>query len=165
MPNAVPKSAPQPAPNSLAKVPPPDLFQCSRYFVYRGRVLQCDSNLNRDGENLRPILQDTPAAIAELDTYQSNRRNLQKAAYTGTLGLAVVIGSSLITTLFSDVDTDSGKRLNSYLRVGGGLLTIGSGIYGLAVLRTNERHLENAVHLHNQAQPDNPIQLKFTAEF
>src|SRR5690348_8101983 len=69
------------APPVLSKKLPVEEFSCTRMVRYRGQTINCDSNLRWDGENLRPIFEDNPAAINELNAYQSNRRSLNNLAY------------------------------------------------------------------------------------
>src|SRR5690348_3928332 len=55
------------APPALTQKIPGYSPHCERYFEYRGKWLECDSNVSRDGEALRSIMNDVPSAIAELD--------------------------------------------------------------------------------------------------
>jgi hypothetical protein len=163
---AAPADIPQApsAPPVLVQKIPLDPFRCQRKFVYQGKAYDCDTQVRRDGENLRPILKDVPEAVAELDTYQRGRRNLRYTAYTATLGLATALVGYI-----SNVATNEGRFRNgdlslpfgSYLMLGGVLATSGSFVYGFSVYRTNESHLTEAVSLFNQARPNTPIALEF----
>jgi hypothetical protein len=145
--------APEPsAPPSLFKKSAPESFRCQRMFVYDGKVYGCDSNVRPDGEGIRPLLSDVPAANAELNIYQTNRATLRNTAYVGSLGLALMISAAFL-------GKGHGKQA---LLLGGGSITAGSFIYGFTSARANERHLDEAVRLHNLAKPDKPIELQFS---
>jgi hypothetical protein len=155
-----------PPPQALGRptAPPPftpqkpiETFHCERKYTFQGRVLDCDSNLQRDGENLRPVIQEVPAAVAELDAYQRGRRSVQALAYTSTAGL-VVAGLSYFA--YRQFNTSVPVR---NLGLGIGLaLTAGSVLYGVSYLSANEERLGNAVRLYNQARPERPIELQFS---
>jgi hypothetical protein len=147
------EQAPAPsAPPSLFKKSAPESFRCQRMFVYDGKVYGCDSNVRPDGEGLRPLLSDVPAANGELNIYQRNRANLRNTAYAGSLGLLLMISASFL-------GKGHGKQA---LLLGGGSITAGSFIYGFTSARANEKHLDEAVRLHNLAKPDKPIELQFS---
>lgn len=153
------------APPSLSQQAPTDLFHCERKFVYQGKTLDCDSNIQRDGENLRPIIQDVPAAISELDAYQRNRRTLRKTAYVASLGVLAMIAGYFATHATGNGkfrNDDTSLRTLSYLVVGGAVLTAGSFIYGFTLYKTNESHLGNAINEFNQARPNTPIEIQFS---
>lgn len=141
--------------------PPIDSFICPRLYVYRGKTLNCDSALAWDGENLRPILSDTPEALAELDAYQARRRNVQSLRYVGGAGaLLALTGSILERTALRD---DPRRVVIRNIAVFGGLsIAAGSFAFSLALLRSNESRLGRAVQLHNQAKPKDPITLQFS---
>jgi hypothetical protein len=149
-------------PPSLNQKVPPDLFNCKRKFVYQGRTLDCDSELARDGENLRPIVQTVPEAESELNIYQRDRSRIQKLAYVGSVGLA----SALIgTVVFRRVEGLNTIALRNVTVLGGLGLVAGSTLLGLALLSTNESHLSRSVDLYNQARPSTPIQIQFSTGF
>jgi hypothetical protein len=155
------------APPSLTQQIPLEQFHCERRFVYQAKALDCDSNVQRDGENLRPILQDTPAAVAELDTYQHNRRTLRSAAYVASAGLLVALVGFFATrgdNNFRDFSPGGNGALRpaAYLMLGGAALAAGSFVYGFTVYKTNETHLGNAVSEFNKTHPGNPIELQFS---
>ncbi|MBC7691593.1 MAG: hypothetical protein H7222_07470 [Methylotenera sp.] len=151
------------APPSLSKVAPPDVFRCERQIIYKGEALNCDSNLHRDAENLRPILHEVPSAIAELDHYQKTRAHVQNAAYFGGAGLGLVVLSLIGRSTF--LSSDSGLRISRITTFSGALLTAGSLGYGLTTLQTNESHLTQAIRNFNQVHPENPIEIKFSTGF
>ena len=151
------------APPALAIRTPSDTFLCNRVFIVDGKPLPCDSQLQFDGENLRPILLGVPGAINELNTYQDNRRKVQSLAYVGSAGLLM----AALGYLFSRVHDDpSNPNLRIVVRniglIGGLTLVGGSFIYGFSTLRANEEHLGTAVKLYNEARPNRPIELQFT---
>lgn len=145
-----------------------DSFRCERRLLYQGKILTCDSNVQRDAERLRPIISDVPPALQELDTYQTNRQNVRTAAYVGSVGLLIALGGLLVSRSFTDSQnnlTDTGTKIRGYTLAGGLGLTGISFIYGLSILTTNESHLEHAVTNFNHVHPDNPIELQFTTGF
>ena len=165
------------APPSLTKKAPKDVFTCTRYFSYHGKILSCDSQLHRDGEGLRSVIQDVPPAVNELNTYQSTRRGLQTTAYVGSIGMflllqSLIAGGLISNLFFKETDangnksiSNAGQEFNRISRVGGAMIAVGSVTYGLTVLHRNEQHLDNAVHFYNDVHPDNPIELKVSAGF
>jgi hypothetical protein len=150
------------APPSLTQKAPTDPFRCQRQFVYQGRTLDCDSQVRRDAEKLRPILKDVPAAVSELDAYQQGRRALRYTAYTASIGLAVAIVASFFAKPFRN-PPEEGFTLKpaSYLVIGGALATVGSFVFGFSLYQSNESHLNEAVNQFNIARPDTPIALEF----
>src|SRR6476619_2703472 len=78
----IPKQPSTPPP--INQLIPTEHPHCERFFVYRGKKMECDSNVGRDADRLRPLMQDVPSAIAELDAYQENREKIKLAAYFGT---------------------------------------------------------------------------------
>gem|GEM_PF-597561 len=159
-------------PRQLSRTVPEGSYRCQRQYKYKGKLQGCDSYLHQDAERLRPILQDIPEAVAELDAYQENRRSIQKLAYVGTLGLGMYLLGGLIGDRFTARDpadtkkvyvTNTGqavKRLSKYLGLG---IAAGSIAYGFTVLHTNEKHLRKAVDVYNRARPDDPVELMFNA--
>ena len=153
------------APPALVIQQPKDPFQCERYFIYQGMRISCDSSIRQDAERLRPIIEDTPPAVSELDQYQANRRNIRTAAYVGTIGLAIMALGFVASRQWTqdNGELNSKGQLVRNLTFYGGLgLTFGTVVYGISILQTNEAHLGNAVKLHNDAHPDRPIELQFT---
>lgn len=147
------------APPPLARKAIPKVHTCQRQIVYRGQVLNCDSHLHWDGERLRPILQNVPEAISELDIYQKNRRKVQTLAYTSTLGL-ILIGAGIF--LGRNLASADRLAIRNVLAGTGAGITAGSVIYGFTLIRTNEEHLSNSVNIYNDKNPKDPIELKFT---
>jgi hypothetical protein len=145
------------APPSMSRSAPPQTFQCQRQFVYRGKLLECDSHTNRDAENLRPIISGTPAAVAELDAYQAGRHSVDSLGYVSTLGL-VVAGVAFAAFKSSDAR----PAIWRWTALAGAATAVGGVLYGFSFLSANEQRLGNAVQLHNQAHPDRPIELQFT---
>lgn len=168
---AAPVASPSPVPTrppTMGKKIPDSPFRCDRLIKYRGKTLPCDSHLKRDGENLRSILQDTPEALEKLDLYQKNRKKVAFAAYTGTAGIAIAVTNGLIAKLF--VPKDPGrdrerKKTETAIRWTGIGLSVGSVIYGLSYLKSNEENLNDAIIRFNDAHPDRPIEVLFKTEF
>ncbi len=155
------------APGLRPRKVPEDIFHCARYFSVGGKRLDCDSNVRRDAEKLRPILEPVPEAITALNTYQRNRRNLKTAAYVGTAGILVAAAGWLVArTLFSQPGTanptDTGILIRNLATLSGVSISAGSVVYGLTLTRTNERNLGRAVEIYNAAKPEMPIELLFT---
>jgi hypothetical protein len=144
----------------------PNIPHCERYFVYQGKSMECDSNSGQDADRFRSIMEDVPAALAELDIYQDNRQKMRIAAYTGTFGLlAMIAGFFVIGRPNPPFDPISGSpNIGGYFMIGGLGLVGSSFIYGLTVSRTNESHIGNAVEIFNAAHPDRPIELRFSTE-
>ena len=149
------------APPSLEQRIPPNLPHCERYFTYGGKRLECDSQLGRDAEMLRPIMRDVPDAIAELDAYARANNQILVAGYVASAGfLTAIIGGAAASPL---LDPGTGAlRTGGYLVFGGLALAANAIIYGLSLLKTNEAHIGNAVRIYNDVHPDKPIVLEFT---
>lgn len=139
--------------------------RCQRQYLYRGKLLDCDSQLQEDGEKLRPVLSQVPAAVLELNEYQRGRRHLEFAAYTGSLGLVVAVAGWLVSRQYQDpsgAPSSTGRKIRNVAALGGLSLTAGSLIYGVSFLKANERHLGRAVQFYNEARPQDRIELQFT---
>lgn len=153
------------APPSLVRKAPKSPFECEREFTYKGEVLECDSNVRKDGEGLRPIINSVPAAVRELDLYQGLRSRIGNTAYIGSVGIAILIAGWLISNQLKAPDgttiNDTGKFVSRISFYGGVGITAGAVAYGLSLNRSNEEHLQNAVSLYNQAHPKDPILLQF----
>jgi len=149
------------APPPLNQLKAPDFPHCERYFSFKGKKIECDSNLGKDGERLRPIMHDVPSALEELDQYQENRDKVRLAAYGGTAGLLTMgLGIAISRPPF---DPGSGEpRTGGYVLIGGLILAVNSLIYGLSVVKANENHLGKAVQYYNAAHPKSPIELHFS---
>jgi hypothetical protein len=150
------------APPALSHKAPPEVFSCQRFYVWKGRQLECDSQLARDGENLRPILSDVPAAEAELNSYQRTRRQVRILAYTSTFGLAMIVAGYFIA---QSVGGTQGVTVRNVVMGGGAALSAGSIFFGLGLLKANEARLGKAVSIYNHARPDTPIELEFSTGF
>ena len=68
----IPKKPSVPFP--LIQKVPKTIPHCERYFLFRGKKYECDSNAGTDAERLRSIVMDVPSAVAELDAYQEKPR-------------------------------------------------------------------------------------------
>jgi hypothetical protein len=157
------------APPSMLQHAPVDPFHCERNFVYQGKILDCDSNVARDGERLRPIFRDTPGALTELNAYQRNRRNLRIAAYTTSLGFVMFLAGFVISQPpfqnFGFPLSQMSINTGGYFVLSGLGLSVGSFAYALSLSRTNEQHLRESVDQFNQAHPNQPIELQFKTGF
>ena len=151
------------APPLLSQKAIAPMSQCERYFVYDGKLLQCDSNTEKDANRLRPIMRDVPEAIAELDAYVANRKSLQTTAYVGSASFLMIIGGIFVSHPAFD-PVSGAPRAGGYLILGGVGLAIHSLIYGMSINRANEVHIQNAVARYNSARPDHPIRLQFSAD-
>lgn len=172
---AIPKT-PSPPPDISSKAPS-DIFRCERYYTYKGEKLTCDSTAAADGEKLRPLMMDSPDALTELDTYQRNRRRLRSAAYIGTGALLAILATSFAKQRYSDAaknatvgDNDSVATFQAqadffnilyWTSIGIGVGTV---VFGVSMLQTNEAHLGSAVQHYNHAHPTQPIELQFSTE-
>lgn len=152
-----------------------EIFGCKRQFLYRGQYLSCDSIMSRDAEGFRPIFQPVPAAIAELDQYQKNRRGVQTVAYVSSAGLALVALGYILGTLVFRVSSPAtlpdgsvttvhspNILLRNLIMLPGLITTVGAISYGVFSIGFNENHLGNAVKLYNQARPNDPVDLQFS---
>jgi hypothetical protein len=158
--------APMAPPTAQAKKIPENPFRCDRQIKYRGKLLPCDSALRRDGESLRSIFEKTPDALDELDQYQSGRRAVQYAAYTGTTGLVLALAGGLIANIVIPEERAGDRQeLTRVFRYSGFGLALGSVVFGLSHLRSNEDHLQRAIIKYNASQPDRPIQVLFQTDF
>lgn len=153
------------APPLVAPKPPEDAFQCGRYYVHQGKTIRCDSMIRFDGEGLRPIIQDVPEAISELNAYQRNRFKVRNSAYVGTFGIMLAVAGVLLSERFRDANgapTPTSDSVRTASLIGGLGMTVGGFLYAISSIKTNEAHLGRAVELYNKARPDSPIQLQFS---
>ncbi len=151
------------APPSLTPQKPTNVIRCQRRFIYRGKQLDCDSNLERDAERLRPVFKDVPEAIAELDMYQKTREQVRSLGYAGGLGLGMAFTGFLLSRTTTNEQTARDWRV---MGIGGGLLVLGITLAtGLVALGNASDHLGNAVKQYNQARPGDPIEFQFSTGF
>jgi hypothetical protein len=120
-------------PPQLAPETPTAEFTCQRRMLWQGKSLPCDSDLFRDGENLRPILSAVPEAEAKLDEYQRARTGVRKLTYVGATGMALLAGSFVAPGLFNDRRV--GDRVGLAMLGTGVLVTAGSLFYSLGALQ------------------------------
>jgi hypothetical protein len=137
----------------------PIMYGCKRTFLYRGKRRPTDSYNRQDGEKLRPVLSTVPEAIQDLETYQKNRRRISTGAYIGTAGLVMAIGGLIASYQFTG---DTKRQIRTIGLLGGLSIGVGSAIYSLAILRTNESYLQRAAEKYNRTRPDDPIVLQFS---
>ncbi len=180
------------APPTLGSELPIDFYPCKRRFVYQGKTLICDSNIERDAERLKTIMTDVPEALSEIEKYQQTRQKVKKLAYVATAGIALFLTGRIVTNLlmpksqgFSAVEGTEGFNVATNTIVGdprsdqettrlaiekftflGGLGIAGASVIGAAVLLgDNESHIGAAVNFFNRAHPDRPIELQFSTGF
>jgi hypothetical protein len=142
------------APPALFNRAPPQTFQCQRSYTFEGKNYSCDSNLRSDGEKLRPLLEQTPDAVAQLDEYQRSQQALKTTAYVGTAGLILLIAGA--------VSGSPNGFVRGSMLIGGLIIMEESFRYGYLERERNEAMLGNAVQTYNKANPDKTIQLKFS---
>jgi hypothetical protein len=153
-------SAPAPLPQSA----PVNAFHCQRFFLYRGKAIPCDSHVAQDGQGLLEIMKDVPEAADEIRTYQANRTRQRLLAYTGTAGAMIAIVGLFLSRKhqYEDKTIDpTGEVLRTFGLIGFGVMGLSLGI-GLSTLSSNERHIDNAIQIYNEARPKDPIQLQFS---
>jgi hypothetical protein len=149
------------APPKMGAQGPIEAFGCRRTFIYQGERLPCDSNLDQDAQNLRPYLKRVPESIELLDRYQASRRKTEVLAYTATAGLILLLTSNLLAR------SASGEQNTSLRNIGlisGLTLTGGSLGAGIMQLQSNEKRLDEAVRIHNERLPQDPIQLQLETQ-
>jgi len=169
----IPKAPSAPIPLKPTE-PPDDAFRCARYLVYKGKRMDCDSNVRRDAERIRPILESVPSAVTELNIYQANRRSIRTSAYLASLGIVAVLVGMIIGSPGVSKQPGGAIYMNNgvpqvntggYIALGGLLLGVNSFIYGASLIRTNEDHLDRALELYNQAKPQDPLQIQVSTGF
>jgi len=148
------------APGRLPQPKTPPNAICDRPFVYRGEAYSVDSPQAQDAANLKAFMKEVPEAESLLQTYQDRRDRSRLSAYTGTLGIVMVL---LANTVFKKGTTAGSESLHSAFQIGGLALTAGGFIYSYSLLRTNELLIPEAVDRYNRARPSDPIELKFQA--
>lgn len=160
----IPKKPTAP-PSLIRKVPAERSFQCDRQFTHKGKTYDCDSFFKQDAEGLRPIIQDVPEAVMELNAYQATRRNLRTMAYVSTAGFVIALTGLLAGSRFKDPDgrtSSTGHSIRNIGLIGGLGIAAGSLIYGISLIKTNETRLGSAVQSYNTAHPETPIELQFS---
>lgn len=132
---------------------------CERPFKYKDQLYPTDSPQAQDAANLRAFVSSVESSKKLLDDYQSNRKKSTISAYTGTVGLALFLLSGPISKLAKG----SSSALKSAMTLGGLSLAAGGFIYSFALLKGNETLIQQSVQEYNQAKPNDPIQLQFSA--
>ncbi len=135
-------------------------FGCRRDFQYEGKVYTVDSFNRADGEHLRPYIADIPEAVDHLNLYQENKRNVQNVAYIGTAGLLLALTGIILS---KQISANHATSVRNILVFSGGAIMVGSAVYAVNSLISNEENLINAVKSHNMAKPQTPIELQFGA--
>ena len=119
-------------PPPIAQPAPSNPFSCQRTFIYQGKALGCDSNVQQDGEKLRPILENVPTALSELNLYQRNRRKLRETAYITSAGLGVMLAGFLLSRpAFEEKSITRG----GFLALGGAAVALGGTAYTLGAAK------------------------------
>lgn len=135
---------------------------CERPFTYRGQTYSVDTPQAQDASALKGVIQSVPEANKLLEQYQNNRNKSKISAYTGTAGILIFAFSNLIALNFEPKDRPSAKKA---LQIGGASIAAGGFIFSFALLRTNELLIPKAVDQYNQAKPNDPVELKFSASW
>ena len=135
------------------------LLGCERSFIYQGKTYACDSLHKKDAEKLRTFFKNDPEAIRSLEIYQKNRKTARVAAYTGTIGILLILSGLIFSPKLPSDRAHS--RFKAAAVWGGTALTAGSFIYSFGRLKSNENNLENAINAYNKNHSDDPITLKF----
>jgi hypothetical protein len=130
---------------------------CDRPFIYRGEAYSVDSPQAQDASVLRGFVRDVPEADAYLQSYQDRRDRSRISAYTGTIGILMLI---VANTFMKRLDPAE-YPIRSVFQIGGLGLTAGGFIYSFSLLRTNESLIPKSVEAWNAAKPADPIELKF----
>ncbi len=156
--SAVP--SPTPCPDQIKRPGPVSPLGCDRPFLFRGELYPTDSPQAQDAAILREMMLDVPEAATLLNEYSSNRKKTELSAYTGTLGVLLLILANPISRGF---DESTRESVRSTMRIGGLALAAGGFFYSFTLLSTNESLITNAVKRYNEKRPDDPIELKFEA--
>jgi hypothetical protein len=130
---------------------------CDRPFIYRGEAYAVDSPQAQDASVLRNFVHEVPEADAYLKSYQDRRDRSRISAYTGTIGIFMMI---IANTFMKHLDP-SQYPIRTVFQFGGVGLTAGGFIYSFSLLRTNESLIPKSVDAWNAAKPADPIELKF----
>jgi hypothetical protein len=125
---------------------------CARYFIYRNRTYPVDSSRKLDGEGLRFLLKNNNQSEVMLNDYQSRLRAPRFTAFTGLLGVALLIGGPLYASHITSELGRSDTRL-AFI-IGGSVLLAGSYFYGRHLVEEKEKTLEKAVGTYNDAVPE-----------
>lgn len=153
---------------------PPDLgitvpfqeFGCQREFRLRGKSRFLDSPHRQDAEGLREAFQNTPESLALLDSYQDTKKAAQHSAYLGTVGLAIfLLGPVLIDHLMKNEKGEPQQGAKSVKKIAfwGGLGIAGGAFgYSFAVLRMNDRKLDEALAKYNDSNPRDSLEFQFS---
>lgn len=125
---------------------------CTRHFSYRGAIQDMDSGHHQDGEGLKPIIKGNPEAERLLADYQAGTKTKTWLAYTGTLGVAVILGGIFASPQLSD--TRVGQRNVRFAFTAGGVgIILCSYLWGRLSMSRNEDNLKKAVDTYNGSAP------------
>jgi hypothetical protein len=125
---------------------------CTRHFSYRGAIQDLDSGHHQDGEGLKPIIKGNAEAEHLLADYQAGTKTRAWLAYTGSAGVAIILGGIFASPHLSD--TRVGQRNVRFAFTAGGVATIlGSYLWGRLSLNRNEDNLKKAVDTYNKTAP------------
>ncbi len=147
-------------PNPLKRPAPVTPLGCDRPFVYQGEVYQTDAPQVQDASNLKYFTRKVPEATSILDEYQNNRKKSTISAYSGTIGVLVFIFALPLARKLNQTNPD---QLAGILKIGAASLAASGFVYSYSLLSSNEALLPKAVDTYNQANPKDPIELRFSA--
>jgi len=149
------------APPPLTQRVPVDVPHCERYFLYKGKNIECDSETGKDALRLNLLMRDLPYALSELDIYRENQRKIRIAGFAGTVGILAAIAGVMVSHPILDPVSGSIRR-GGFISLAGLAITANSLIYGLSMMKANEVHVANAVQYYNSVHPEQPIELEFS---
>ncbi len=150
-------TAPPPLPQRI----PGEVPHCERHFVFKGKKIECDSEMGKDALRLSLLMKDVPYAQSELDIYRENRQKIRLAGFTGTVGVLAMLTGAIVSHPILDPQSGS-IRPGGLITLAGLAITANSLIYGLSMMRANEVHIGNAVQYYNSVHPGQPIELEFS---
>lgn len=152
------------APPQLARKYDIEAFGCKRQYTLAGHYMPLDSFHRQDAEKLRPIVSDIPDAINSLNAYQDNKRTLKTLGYVGTAGIVIAVAGAFLA---GEIDTYEGdphrpSPIVRYSPMFAGIgIVVGTILYGLIRLDSNEDNLADTVKYYNEAHPSQPVKLDF----
>lgn len=125
---------------------------CYRAYTYHGRQFSVDSNRKLDAEGLRPVLKNNSESLELLNRYQDNLYASWIPAYTGTLGILMLIGGPIYANqIASPVGQHDTRKILVYSGIS---VIIGGYFFGQWSIKRNERRLEKAIDAYNRTAND-----------
>ncbi len=101
---------------------------------------------------MRTIIKDNPEAERFLGDYQAGIKTKAWLAYTGTLGVGVILAGIFASPSLSDTRVGQ-KNTRLAFTAGGISIILGSYLWGRWSMSRNEKNLKNAVDSYNSAAP------------